>query len=267
MKQSSVINDKSSKAHIVEPYRFKVLGTFSNQNEEEKFESVQVQTEQIPAEISPEPEPNLEPQEAPKSSPEPSLIEELLGRIDELSGNMIKLQMQIENQEREFASRLESEVLRAKEDGILEGENRAKTKFEESLQNLTQSYNKSISKLDEISQIYQDMLTKNETELTQSAINLAKEVILLEVNERPEKIATKISKALMDELKEASHIEIKINPNDFDFVSQNFKEKENLKLVPDEAISPGGAIILTDIGNIDGTILNRFNKLTKILSE
>ena len=40
-----------------------------------------------------------------------------------------------------------------------------------------------------------------------------------------------------------------------------------MKLSSDEAVSAGGVIVLSDIGNIDGSVMARFEKIKKILSE
>ena len=61
--------------------------------------------------INSEPIQNIE-EERPNTV-ESTFIEELLKKTDELSGNIVKLQMQIENQESEFKIRLENETVRS----------------------------------------------------------------------------------------------------------------------------------------------------------
>jgi len=139
--KSSVITSETSPAHFIENYRFKVLGVgeraadsapvlieennlseeLSEQNFGQKGEnfipqaSHQTQTNSQNHFASQAQSPQIQ------QTGEASFVEELLKKTDELSSNIIKLQMQIENQESEFAKRLEAEISRAKEDGKNEG--------------------------------------------------------------------------------------------------------------------------------------------------
>ena len=118
---SSVI-DNTKGEHTVEPYRFKVLALHSNEPKEPAKETAQPLapvinndelTEQTNSDLElSEPNPPTT-QEA--NTVESTFIEELLKRTDDLSGNIVKLQMQIENQENEFKIRLANETTRAKE--------------------------------------------------------------------------------------------------------------------------------------------------------
>lgn len=288
--QSNVI-DASSQKHTIKPYRFKVLNTrrdneenanISNEKPSKCAEQVnveQINAEQIDKEstadtslettqvIAPaikQPEPQ-EPQSTQNS--QPSFIEELLKRTDELSDNIIKLQMKIESQESEFKQRLASETDKARKEGEQAGEQAAKTAYDAQIKDLESKYSTSIKKLDEQSARFDEFLAKTQEQLSHTAIDIAKEVVLKEIKENSAKVALNIAKSLISELKDAASVEIKVNSKDYGYLSEQFEGDTHIKLSSDDAISPGGALLLSDSGNIDGTINTRFEKIRKILSE
>lgn len=288
--QSNVI-DASSQKHTIKPYRFKVLNTRRDNEENanisnekpskcaEQANAEQINAEQIDKEstadtslettqvITPaikQPEPQ-EPQSTQNS--QPSFIEELLKRTDELSDNIIKLQMKIESQESEFKQRLASETDKARKEGEQAGEQAAKTAYDAQIKDLESKYSTSIKKLDEQSARFDEFLAKTQEQLSHTAIDIAKEVVLKEIKENSAKVALNIAKSLISELKDAASVEIKVNSKDYGYLSEQFEGDMHIKLSSDDAISPGGALLLSDSGNIDGTINTRFEKIRKILSE
>ena len=199
--QSNVI-DASSQKHTIKPYRFKVLNTRRDNEENanisnekpskcaEQVNAEQINAEQIDKEstadtslattqvITPaikQPEPQ-EPQSTQNS--QPSFIEELLKRTDELSDNIIKLQMKIESQESEFKQRLASETDKARKEGEQAGEQAAKTAYDAQIKDLESKYSTSIKKLDEQSARFDEFLAKTQEQLSHTAIDIAKEVVL-----------------------------------------------------------------------------------------
>lgn len=283
--QSNVI-DASSQKHTIKPYRFKVLNTrrdneenanISNdkpskcaeqanaeQIDKESTADTSLETTQVITPAIKQPEPQ-EPQSTQNS--QPSFIEELLKRTDELSDNIIKLQMKIESQESEFKQRLASETDKARKEGEQAGEQAAKTAYDAQIKDLESKYSTSIKKLDEQSARFDEFLAKTQEQLSHTAIDIAKEVVLKEIKENSAKVALNIAKSLISELKDAASVEIKVNSKDYGYLSEQFEGDTHIKLSSDDAISPGGALLLSDSGNIDGTINTRFEKIRKILSE
>ena len=126
---SSVIN-KNNEEHTVEPYRFKVLALHSNELPKEQPIKEPIQDTNSDARDDFESntqnaESSSTPAQESSNLIESTFIEELLKRTDDLSGNIVKLQMQIEHQENEFKIRLENETQRAKEEGLREGHEQA----------------------------------------------------------------------------------------------------------------------------------------------
>ena len=298
--QSNVI-DANSQKHTVKPYRFKILSAKRDNVELKEHlpfcmldeKPSEQEAAQKPANASEQPSPtneqaansqqenapqdNAAPQNAPQATPaaqtaatpepQPSFIEELLKRTDELSDNIIKLQMKIESQESEFKERLASETDKARKEGEQAGADAARAAYEAQLNELEAKYGASIKKLDEQSAKFGEFLAKTEEQLSHTAIDIAKEVVLKEIKENSAKVAFNIAKSLINELRDAASVEIKVNSKDYAYLSEQFEGQAHIKLSSDDAISPGGALLLSDSGNIDGTIKTRFEKIRKILSE
>ena len=179
---------------------------------------------------------------------------------------MIKLQMQIENQENEFAKRLESEIQRAKEDGLRQGAEEAAAKFNEELKALESRYMGSLNKLEEAAAKFENLIVSSEAQLPTTAIEIAKEVVKKEISLNSANIAAAICKELFSEIKDAKEVQVKVNPKDYEFIKENFSG-QNVKISADEAISAGGAIVLSDAGNLEGTIEARLEKIKKIIGQ
>ncbi len=284
--KSSVITSETSPAHFIENYRFKVLGVG-----ERAIESAPVLIEEnnLSEELSEQnfgqngenfiPQASHQTQASPQNhfasqaqSPqiqqagESSFIEELLKKTDELSSNIIKLQMQIENQESEFAKRLEAEISRAKEDGKNEGIAQANAANEAKINELEARFSTSVAKLDEQYVKFDEFLKKIEEELGQTAIKIAKEVIDKEISTSSNQIAHHLASSLIKELSNVKNIEIRVNPEDSEYIKEQFSKNEHVKISADGAISKGGVVIISDGGNIDATIQTRLEKLKMLVN-
>lgn len=261
--KSSLISSEKAKEHFIENYRFKVLG------QEKKQDPARGQDcEDQKSDVGEQESSNLNDakEQGAHFKPESSFIEELLKRTDEMSGSMIKLQMQIENQENEFAKRLESETARAKEDGIRQGAEEAAAKFNEELKALEGRYLGSINKLEEQAAKFESLIASSEAQLPATAVDIAKEVVKKEISLNSANIAAAICKELFGEIKDAKEVQVKVNPKDYEFIKENFSG-QNVKISADEAISAGGAIVLSDAGNLEGTIEARLEKIKKIIGQ
>lgn len=173
--------------------------------------------------------------------------------------------MQIESQENEFNNRLASELENAKEKYTKEGFEEAKNEFEKELNALKDKYLKSISKLEEACANLDDFVIKNEKELADTAVDIAKEVILKELEEDSRKIAYALAKDLMEELKGASELELRVNAEDFEYLKEHFNQDSHIKVSLDDAISKGSVVILSNAGNIESNLNSRLNKIKKMI--
>ena len=287
--KSSVITSETSPAHFIENYRFKVLGSneraqdsapvlieennlseeLNEQNLEQSGENFTPQNQPVHQmqsnmqnHFAPQPQNN----QAHQPGVDSSFVEELLKKTDELSSNIIKLQMQIENQESEFAKRLEAETIRAKEDGKNEGIAQTNAANEAKIKELEAKFSASAAKLDEQYAKFDEFLKKSEEELGQTAIKIAKEVIEKEVSSASSQIAHHLANSLIKELSDVKNIEIRVNPEDSDYLKEQFSKNERVKVSADDAISKGGVVIISEGGNIDATMQTRLEKLKMLVN-
>ncbi|EDA4569304.1 flagellar assembly protein FliH [Campylobacter coli] len=271
--RSNVISGGTSDQHVVEGYRFKVISEFDNHTEEKQYSQISNEEnittsskDESPVEESQTPAPSQVVQEVQTPAFQPSFVEDLLKKTDEMSSNIIKLQMQIESQENEFNNRLNSELESAKEKFSKEGYEQARAEFEKELNDLRDKYLKSVSKLEEACVNLNAFIEKNEKELADTAIDIAKEVILKELENNSSKIAYALAKDLINELKGAGSIEIKVNSIDYNYLKEHFSENSHIKITLDDAISKGSVIILSDSGNIESNLNARLIKIKKMVN-
>ncbi|ELK5644145.1 flagellar assembly protein FliH [Campylobacter jejuni] len=271
--RSNVISGGASDQHVVEGYRFKVISEFDNHTGEKKHTQT---PDEENANISLNDEKLVEENQVIASTQavmetqiptfQPSFVEDLLKKIDEMSSNIIKLQMQIESQENEFNNRLNSELENAKEKFAKEGYGKAKEEFQKELSDFKDKYLKSIAKLDNACENLENFIEKNEKELADTAIDIAKEVILKELELNSSKIAYALAKDLIGELKGASVIELKVNAEDYEYLKEQFDQNAHIKISLDDAISKGSVVIISDAGNIESNLNSRLAKIKKMVN-
>ncbi|MDV6201969.1 flagellar assembly protein FliH [Campylobacter jejuni] len=271
--RSNVISGGASDQHVVEGYRFKVISEFDNHTGEQKHTQT---PDEENTNISLNDEKPVEENQVIASTQavmetqiptfQPSFVEDLLKKTDEMSSNIIKLQMQIESQENEFNNRLNSELENAKEKFTKEGYEKAKEEFQKELSDFKDKYLKSIAKLDNACENLENFIEKNEKELADTAIDIAKEVILKELELNSSKIAYALAKDLIGELKGASAIELKVNAEDYEYLKEQFDQNAHIKISLDDAISKGSVVIISDAGNIESNLNSRLTKIKKMVN-
>lgn len=265
MKNTNVITPSQTKDHIIDGYHFRVMSEFAATQEKP------VVSENAPAENADE---NLaenlqenEPEKAEANVANSAIVEDLLKKQEETINSVVRLQMQLESQKNEFDERLNTELEAAKEKFTKEGYDKAKAEFDKEQNELKERFQKSIAKLDESSQNLDAFITKNEKELSHTAIDIAKEVINKEIEENSAQIALNLAKDLIAELKGVASIEIKVSPSDYEFVKNSLKNNSLLKISLDDAISKGSVVVLSDKGNIESNLNDRLTKIKKMVSE
>ncbi|AXL33267.1 flagellar assembly protein FliH [Campylobacter jejuni] len=271
--RSNVISGGDSDQHVVEGYRFKVISEFDNHTGEKKHtqtpdeENANISlNDEKPVEENHAIAPTQAVMETQIPTFQPSFVEDLLKKTDEMSSNIIKLQMQIESQENEFNNRLNSELENAKEKFAKEGYEKAKEEFQKELSDFKDKYLKSIAKLDNACENLENFIEKNEKELADTAIDIAKEVILKELELNSSKIAYALAKDLIGELKGASAIELKVNAEDYEYLKEQFDQNTHIKISLDDAISKGSVVIISDAGNIESNLNSRLTKIKKMVN-
>lgn len=264
--EHNIINKEEVEEHSVQKYRFKVIGS----NLADIQDSLHVE-EQYPDDNSliADVKPIFEEisQVARLEEGQNQFIEELLRKTDELSSNVIKLQIQIEKQEQDFNNRLSDEVTRERENAYKEGHQKAKEESEVLVQEMKSRYLKSISSLDELYKKMEVVFAKLEVDISSTAFEIAKEVIKKEVKDSSASIAISLSKELLKDIKDATKVELRVNPKDLEALREVYPEDEKIKVTADDSITLGGVVILSDVGNLDGNLAMRLEKVKYLIQE
>lgn len=258
----NIISKERVEDHTVQRYRFKVLGTPIADVQPEVIADTlddKIDTEAIFAINTP--------MASPQEETQKSFVEELLKKTDELTTHVIKLQLQIEKQENEFNQRLMEELKRERENAYTQGYQKAKEELEENMSEIKSRYLKSIQQLDALANSIEKGFGKLETEISTTAYEIAKEVIKKEVSHDSAQIAILLSKELIKDIKEASSIELKVHPKDLEVLKEVYAKDEKIKVSADDAIALGGVVLLSDVGNLDGSLPMRLEKVKYLIQE
>lgn len=188
-------------------------------------------------------------------------------KSDELAGSLAKMQMQLDKQQKEMDSLIKEAREEARALGIKEGQEQARAAMQEEVEEQKRALIASIELLEGTSKEMEKQIGSLERELSAIAVDIAKEVIVKEVSEKSAEVAHALAKNLLDSLKEATKVLLKLNPQDYALLVKHFEGEERIKIQPDKAIAKGGVVIISDNGNLDGTILSRFQTLKKSILE
>jgi len=280
--EKNVIHSDKSDRHVIMKYDFKTIdpsdvvdgehGKVDRnlvQDIEEKRElqkgigeAASVQTQHIQQSAPPQPTMHSMP-----SAIDKELIDKLLSKHDELAQTLMNLQSDLKQQQNEFDEKLKTERERAFNDGFEKGSRETKENLERSVDDVKKGFLESIETIGKESEGFEQKIESIEKELSAIATDIAKEIIVVEIKERGKDVAAALSKALMENLKEATKIKIKVNPNDFEFVKGELAEDTRVKVEADKAIARGGVVLLSDKGNIDGNIMSRYQALKRSILE
>ncbi len=191
---------------------------------------------------------------------------ELLEKIEALTSQVVTLQMEQQEQKKNFEKELKAGKLSRFEDGKNEGIKETQEIFADENDDLKNQLIRSITLLDEQKNHLDGVFKNIEEDLVESAILIAKKVIKKEIEMDSVKVTKSIASALIDTLKSVGKLTLKVNPNDFKEISEHFNQ-DSIKIQKDEAISRGGVVILSDSANIDGTISSRLNKAIELIGK
>jgi len=254
---ATVISRDAIERHNVEKYSFKVIALGNNAQSQPSasiFSSVEEKQEEKKSEVD---------TSALTTDSKDSLIESLMQKTDEMSSNFIKLQMRLEQKEEEFAEALKQAKEEAFNEGLQAGKVQASQELDEQRKTTLALFGNSIQKLDTTALQIQQSFETLKQDLVQAALDIAQEVIQVELDEHSAEVAKSLSEGLIKELQNASNITIKVNPKDFTSLSESFSSLKQVRVVADDAISEGGVVVISDAGNIDAQISKRFERVKK----
>ncbi len=256
---ATVISREGIEKHAIQKYSFKVIALGKN-SANTKDTSVQ-DIKQDPSNTQPQTA-EVDSSALSKSSKD-SLIESLMKKTDEMSSNFIKLQMKLEQKEEEFAKELQKAKEEAFKEGVEAGKAQAKEEIDTKLSHTLELFTKSIEKLDKSAEEFKHSLESLKSQLVDGAIDIAQEVIQIELSENSHKVAKILSEELIKDLQSASKITLKVNPKDFAYIMEQLGTLKNVNIVAESAVSEGGVVVISDAGNIDAQISKRFERVKK----
>ncbi|HEX5328599.1 flagellar assembly protein FliH [Sulfuricurvum sp.] len=251
-----VIHHNATGTHTVSKYQFKILSSLSGL-------SIGEATHEINNMAHSEPVEERRKEEVKSSKDE--LIESLMKKADEMSSNVIKMQMRLESLQEEHATALEEAKKSAYAEGLEAGIAQEKAQSEGQSAQSHDQLAQSVKTLENAATEFVSALGSIQKELTHTALDIAKEVIGIETHENSAKIAAKLSSDLIEELKDASKITLRVNPADHGFISEKVGSLSHVEVLSDRAISAGGVVAISDAGNIDSEIKKRYERLKRSL--
>lgn len=194
-----------------------------------------------------------------------SQIETFLQKIDELSGSLIKMEMQMERQQNDFDTRLEEERRRSYDDGYNGAKSELEALYDAKISEGERLFTSTVQKLEQTVTDYSTKMADVERDLPKTAVSITEQVIAKEIGENSSRVAFALTKELLSALKGASKIKIKANKQDVSYLRAAIKDNQKITIEEDEAIQKGGVIVLSDIGNLDGNINSRLAKVKEDL--
>lgn len=250
--EKSVISSNELDAHTMNKYDFKTITKQEIDSHKQKRDDEENDDKPNKAQVA-----------MIESSLEKELIDKLLQKSDDLSATLKGFEerfaeLQTQASEREKA---------AKEEGIKEGQMMVNLELKNSIESEREKIASSVNKLDSAIDCAKEQIAKLESELSSIALDIAKEVIIKEVSEESAKVAASIAKELLKSMSGNLDVIIKVNPADFEFLNNLAKGKENIKIKSDDAIAKGGVVIISENGNIDGSIMSRYKLLKQSVIE
>lgn len=254
-----VITNDTLHTHTISRYQFKILSVGG----EEASQSEQHE----PSVLAPQPQSFAEsnPVHESSSSSKDELIESLLKKADEMSSNVIKMQMRLEEMQEEHFSAIETAKKNAYDEGFAAGMVQEQTQSALKKGNSEELFAQSVKTLENAAMEFSKALDAIQKELSVTALEIAKEVVGIEIHEYSGKIAAQLSHDLIEELKEATKVTLKVNPADHGMVSEKVGSLGYVEILSDRAISPGGVVAISDAGNIDSEIKKRYERLKRTL--
>lgn len=265
--QENIIGQERVKNHDITKYEFKTITPEMMESSKEIANNVTPSAEAQQQDTGQESQKNIEVELTKIANLEQELVDRLLQKADELSSSLAKLQIQFEKLQVESEQRISSAKDEGYKDGYREAEEKAKGDLFAEVNAQKKALVDSIITLENALKTSQKHLEELEKELSAISVDIAKEVIVSEVSENSQKIALNLTRELLASIMDATDIKIKVNPSDYLFLKEQLKDNAKVEIISDSAVSLGGVVIVSDKGNIDGTIMSRYKNLKQSVLE
>ena len=255
---ATIISSQNIQNHDIDKYNFKIFALGSDSTSEVFEESNFIKNESAEKSTKKVPQATTE-----SINSKDKLIESLMEKTDEMSSNFIKLQMKLESKDEEHSTALKKAKEQSFNEGVESGLKKAATDSENSLAHGLSQFSSSVASLEESAKEFDSALDGVKSELMSAAIDIAKEVIGIEISQNSNNIAKILSDELIKELQSASKITLRVNPKNHGFISEHVGSLEHIEVLSDSAVNEGGVVAISDVGNIDAQVSKRFQKVKK----
>jgi len=256
----SIIRGKRKEKHVIKSFVFENLdSSHLERSSDEDFQPLAINEVKTENFIS---APQINAVETIEDlSKRDNLINSLLEKTDNLTNELVKVQNQLSQQDTMFKTEMSNVKETSFQQGIQAGLLQAKTEMENQYSGQISQLSTSIQKLEDLSNQVSSMMNSVEKELVHTSIEIAKEVIESEISFNSGQVAINLANGLIKKLDDAKEIKIRVNLNDFESVKAGLSNLKNIEIIPDDAIMKGGVIIISEVGSIEGNIMERFRKV------
>lgn len=124
---------------------------------------------------------------------------------------------------------------------------------------------KAIKDLKQYSTFFEQAAFQLESKLLKTSISIAQKIINIEVGENSTKIAKQTISQLLGKLKSASKVKIHLNPKDYHILKKELELEPFIELFEDANVVAGGVVIVSDLGNYDGSIEAKVSSMLESL--
>ena len=193
-------------------------------------------------------------------------FEKLLEQNQEILQTLAGLQDRLSNQDQD-QNLIESIKNSAYQHGYTEGEKKTQEDFQKEIEDQKEKMIFAIQKLQESAIEFQKQIEGISQDLNIIALDLAKEVILKEVDENHRDIALLIANELLEPLRTNAEVTIKANPLDLPFLQEKISQDSKITFEADPLVAKGGVMIASALGSFDGSILARYKNLKRSILE
>lgn len=193
-------------------------------------------------------------QQNQSSTPEPLKFEDIVfdQRQERRQGSRRRGYRRIDD--RNIVSRAQEEANSIREQAVKEGHRMG-------IENAQMEINQLIEAIQEFYSYKDEMFSMIAPHILDVSVEIAKKIINKEIEQDKTALLCLIKSALGDTFKLENRITVKVQPQDVLTVKEQLPEylsadsnEAKIKVIPDENITSGGAIILTENGIIDATI-------------
>ena len=259
---ATVIQSSEIAKHTINKYNFKIIASGAGTNAESDLDDAKREVKYTQNNNPKARASDVDSSSLSNSSKE-SLIESLMKKTDDMSSNFIKLQMKLESKEEEYKLELQKAKEAAFSEGMEAGKAKSIADGESNVSKAIYLFGESVKKLEQSAKEFESALEGIKGNLITAALDIAKEVVNVELSDNSNNIAKVLSSELIKELQSASKIKLKVNPKNHGAISEQIGSLKHVEVVSDSAISEGGVIAISDAGNIDSEISKRFERVKK----